>query len=127
MSLLNLRKKNNETKTTPKKETVKKSVAVVATTKTAHVPRSHVLVRPHITEKAAASAEKGIYVFQVAMDANKLEIAAAVALAYKVTPVKVTIAAIPRKLITVKGKVGFRKGGKKAYVYLKKGEKIEIA
>ena len=126
MSLLNLRKKNTETKATPKKEAAKKSVAVVATAKVASVLRPHILVRPHVTEKASTSTEKGVYVFQVAMNANKREIAQAVAVAYKVTPVRVTTVAIPRKLITVKGKIGFRKGGKKAYVYLKKGEKIEI-
>lgn len=126
MSLLNLRKKNTETKVAPKKEEAKRSVAVVTSAKTAHVARAHILVRPHITEKASASAEKGVYVFRVAMDANKREVAQAVALAYKVTPIKVTMMAIPRKRITVKGRVGFRKGGKKAHVYLKKGEKIEI-
>lgn len=126
MSLLNLRKKNTDAKTSSKNEVVKGGAPMVATPKTPHAFRAHILVRPHITEKASASAEKGVYVFRVAMDANKHEVAQAVALAYKVTPVKVTMTAIPRKRITVKGRVGFRKGGKKAHVYLKKGEKIEI-
>ncbi len=125
MSLLNLRKKNTETKATPQKETAKK-VAVVTASKTTRTVRPHTIIRPHVTEKASASAEKGVYVFDVALRANKREIAQTVAALYKVTPVKVTIVAIPKKRITVKGRIGFRKGGKKAYVYLKKGEKIEL-
>ena len=95
-------------------------------TKTVQSSHPGVLVRPHITEKASASAEKGAYVFQVATGANKRDIAKAVATMYKVHPMKVTIVAIPKKSITVKGRPGFRKGGKKAYVYLTKGEKIEL-
>ncbi len=125
MSLLNLRKKKTETTPAPPKETTKKAVATTGT-KTVQVSHPGVLVRPHITEKASASSEKGAYVFQVATDANKRDIAKAVATMYKVHPVKVTIVAIPKKSITVKGRPGFRKGGKKAYVFLKKGEKIEI-
>ncbi len=125
MSLLNLRKKKTETTPAPKKETTKKAVATTGV-KVVHVSHPGVLVRPHITEKASASAEKGAYVFQVATSANKRDIAKAVSGMYKVNPVKVTIVAIPKKSIMVKGRPGFRKGGKKAYVYLAKGEKIEL-
>ncbi|MDO8594765.1 MAG: 50S ribosomal protein L23 [bacterium] len=88
--------------------------------------RPDVLVRPHVTEKASASAEKGVYVFQVALNATKREIMQAVAAFYKVTPTKVTIVTMPVRRITVKGRIGIRAAGKKAYVFLKKGEKIEI-
>ncbi len=125
MSLLNLRKKNIETSVAPKKEVTKKVVTTTGA-KALHASSPGVLVRPHITEKASASAEKGAYVFHVAMHANKRDIAKSVATFYKVNPVKVTIVAIPKKKITVKGRPGFRKGGKKAYVFLKEGEKIEI-
>ena len=87
---------------------------------------SDVLRRPRITEKAAASAERGVYVFEVSPAANKRDIFRAVQELYKVTPAKVTVATIPAKRITVKGRTGLRKGGKKAHVYLKKGEKIEL-
>ncbi|MDO8619816.1 MAG: 50S ribosomal protein L23 [bacterium] len=126
MSLLNLGKKNTAVKPAPKKERAGKVVATLGVKHVSGKMNPGVLVRPHITEKAAASAEKGVYVFNVSLHANKLEIARAVALFYKVNPIKVTIVAIPKKRITVKGRPGFRKGGKKAYVFLKKGEKIEL-
>lgn len=127
MSFLNLRKKNIETKAAPQKAVaVKKlSVAESAAHKTPRNVRPEVLRRPHITEKAAGGAERGVYVFEVSTTSNKREIAEAVSLFYKVTPVKVRMVAIPSKRITVKGRIGVRKGGKKAYVYLKPGQKIE--
>ena len=123
MSLLNLLKTKKEA---PKP--IPKRLAVVAGAKK-DAPKSarpDVLRRPHITEKAAAGNEKGVYVFEGATNATKREIAHAVGLMYKVNPVKVTIVPIPRKRITVKGRIGIRAGGKKAYVYLTKGEKIEL-
>jgi len=80
-------------------------------------------------------AEKGAYVFNVAPFASKAEVAAAVREVYKVAPRKVTLARIPRKQVltrTGKGKVsgnrvGKTAGGKKAYVFLKSGDKIELA
>lgn len=132
MSLLNLRKKNIETKAAPKKEGTK--LAVSGKTNTASsgafpsssTTTAYILIRPRITEKAAASAEKGAYVFEVAKNATKRDIAQAVRAFYKVNPTKVTIVAIPPKKVIVKGRRGIRSGGKKAYVFLKKGEKIEV-
>lgn len=131
MSFLNLRKTKKEStepakKLVLKEAVVKKSVTAESsahTTKEANNPE--VLRRPRITEKASASAERGIYVFEVATTANKREIAEAVRHFYKVTPTKVTVVTIPAKRITVKGRPGVRKGGKKAYVYLKHGQKID--
>lgn len=116
-----------KTKTEASKPVPKKTAVVAGakkdTPKSAH---PDVLRRPRITEKAASGHDKGVYVFEVATNATKREIAQAVGLMYKVHPVKVTIVPIPRKHITVKGIVGTRSGGKKAYVYLTKGEKIEL-
>lgn len=68
------------------------------------------MIKPRITEKAAIAADKAnAYVFDVSRDANKRSIALAIKAKYKVTPIKVNVAK-----------------GKKAYVYLKKGDKIEI-
>lgn len=74
-------------------------------------------------------AEKGIYVFNVNVDANKNEIATAVAELYKVTPRAVRVVTIPRKIVATRGtnRKGKTAGGKKAYVYLKAGDKIELA
>lgn len=86
-----------------------------------------VLLRPRITEKAAIAADKNnVYVFEVVKTANKDSIAASVKAQYKVTPVKVRVANIPAKKVFVRGKRGVKSGGKKAYVYLKKGDKIEL-
>ena len=81
------------------------------------------------TEKAAYMAESGCYVFNVSRDANKAQIAWAVQELFKVTPRKVTVAALQRKSRQTRGtnRKGTSAGGKKAYVFLKKGDKIELA
>jgi large subunit ribosomal protein L23 len=88
-----------------------------------------ILINPRITEKGAYLAESGCYVFNVAKEANKFEIAHAVRTIYKVTPRAIRIAKVPRKETNVRGsnRKGMTAGGKKAYVYLKKGEKIELS
>ena len=85
-----------------------------------------IIKKPRITEKAAFNAEKNVYVFNVSSDANKTEIKKAFFKLYKVKPVKVNILAIPRKKVFVRGKEGVIGGGKKALVYLKKEDKVEI-
>ncbi|KKT75365.1 MAG: 50S ribosomal protein L23 [Parcubacteria group bacterium GW2011_GWB1_44_7] len=84
------------------------------------------IIRPRVTEKATTVAENGVHVFEVEKDANKKEIAVAFKNLYKVSPIKINVAKTPRKQVFIRGKKGFKAGGKKAYVYLKKGEKIEI-
>ena len=71
-------------------------------------------------------ADKGVYVFEVSEHANKKSIKASVRAAYGVTPVRVSVARIPSKRVFIRGKRGVKSGGKKAYVYLKKGDKIEL-
>lgn len=86
-----------------------------------------ILISPRITEKAVISSDKsGVYVFNVTSIANKPLIAKAIKEAYKVTPVKVRIATLPKERTFRRGKKGTTGGGKKAYVYLKKGDKIEV-
>jgi ribosomal protein L23 len=89
---------------------------------------AHILIAPRITEKGAYLSEKGVYVFNVAVDANKQTIMAAVKKIYKVTPRKVTVVTIPRKVVATRGtnRKGASSEGKKAYVFLKKGDTIEI-
>ena len=84
-----------------------------------------VLLRPRITEKATFIAEFGAYVFDVATGANKREIAEAVRAVYSVSPAHVRVLAVAEKKKMVRGRPGRRPGGKKAYVFLTKGEKIE--
>lgn len=89
-------------------------------------PKS-VLLKPRITEKAALGADtSNVYVFNVEKFATKKSISASIRDTYKVTPVKVRVTAVPSRSVYVRGKYGIKSGGKKAYVYLKKGDKIEI-
>lgn len=87
---------------------------------------SSILVKPHITEKATRTAESSVFVFQVPQDTTKTVIVKAFVEKYKQNPVKVAIVRIPAKKVVVRGKRGVKAGYKKAYIYLKKGSKIEI-
>lgn len=90
---------------------------------------SHILRSPRITEKATIASSNGVYVFDVAVRATKRDVLQAVAKYYKVQPKMVRIVSIPEKMVRNPrtGKTGIKQGGKKAYVYLKKGETITIA
>jgi large subunit ribosomal protein L23 len=88
---------------------------------------SHIIKIPRITEKGAISAEHNAYVFNVMPAATKYQIAKAVEEIYKVKPVKVNVVNIPSKKTFTKGKRGTKGGGRKAYVYLKKGDQIQVA
>lgn len=87
-----------------------------------------VLQAPHISEKAAASAEAGNQVvFRVAVDATKLEIRKAVEQLFKVKVIGI-------QTLNVKGKVKRNRFGlvkkpswKKAYVRLEQGQDIDFA
>lgn len=86
---------------------------------------AEVLLRPRITEKANFAAEKNVHVFEISSLADKKSVSEAVKTYYKVTPIKVRIVRNPSKKVFVRGKKGVKGGVKKAYVYLKKGDKIE--
>ncbi len=103
--------------------------AVVAKTTEAKLDiknRAGAIVGPRITEKATAMAETGTYVFEIRKDANKKSVAQAVFEIYKVKPVAVRIGRSPAKNVFIRGRAGVKQGVKKAYVVLKKGDKIEF-
>jgi large subunit ribosomal protein L23 len=114
----------------PKKE-APKTADVAAEPKVSGIAQTyaHLLHNPRITEKASAAMEGFVYVFDVASSANKRQVKAAVESVYKVKPRKVAIvntkAKIVRNMRT--GQKGMKGGGKKAYVYLQKGETITVA
>lgn len=85
-----------------------------------------VLLSPRITEKAALAGEHNVYVFNVMVDANKNEIKKAVKTMYNVTPEQVNIVQIPARTTFRRGRKGKTAQGKKAYVYLKKGDSITL-
>jgi large subunit ribosomal protein L23 len=92
------------------------------------IKKKSVILKPRITEKAAIGADKSnVYVFNVAKDSTKKSISSSIVETYKVTPTKVRVASVPSKNVFVRGKWGVKSGGKKAYVYLKKGDKIALA
>lgn len=93
-----------------------------------HKSTGSILLSPRITEKGALLSEQGAYVFNVSPRANKLEIAKAVEEIYKVKPRQVRVVSILSKIVRTRGinRLGKTTGGKKAYVYLKKGDKIEF-
>lgn len=87
---------------------------------------SAVIKHPRVTEKGTVLSETtNAYVFDVAAHANKHQIAEAVKALYGVTAEKVRTIPVPYKTRFVRGKWGTTGGGKKAVVYLKKGDKIE--
>jgi large subunit ribosomal protein L23 len=85
-----------------------------------------IIKNPRITEKASFAAEQNVYTFDISASANKTEIKKAVFALYKVHPTKVNVLSIPKKKTMSKGVAGNRGGGRKAFVYLKKGDKIEF-
>lgn len=80
-----------------------------------------------VTEKSAKGSMIGAYTFNIPNNVNKIEVAKAIKIIYGVTPIKVAITKRMKKVKLIRGKVGTKAGGKKAVVYLKKGDKIEFA
>jgi len=83
-----------------------------------------------VTEKSTMLTERDgskAYTFEIDRRSNKVEVFNAVKKLFGVTPIKVAITMNPRKAVVVRGKAGFSGGVKKAVVYLKKGDNIEMA
>mgnify|MGYP001305499023 CR=1 FL=1 len=90
-------------------------------------PTAHdIIIRPIITEKSTLLSEKSKYVFEVAKSATKIDIARAVAQAFKVTVVSVNTVSVPGKLKRMGKGQGYSTSWKKAIVTLKAGERIPI-
>lgn len=86
-----------------------------------------IILAPHITEKGAVVVATGnAYVFRIHDRADKKLVAQAVKSVYGVTPVRVNIVRNPGKKVTIRGRQGMRNARSKAYVFLKKGDKIEF-
>ena len=85
-----------------------------------------ILLNPRVTEKSSDKTEENIYVFDIDPRANKVQVKKAVKNIYKVDAVKVNIAKVPSKNVISRGRKGVKTGGKKAFVYLKEGDNIEM-
>lgn len=85
-----------------------------------------VLVRPLVTEKASVMNSLNKYFFEVAKEANKIEIARAIQAVYEVNPISVNIVRMQGKRVRRGRTMGKRKDWKKAIITLKKGESIKV-
>lgn len=87
----------------------------------------HVVLRPLVTEKATTLKDEHNQVsFQVAMDANKVEVRHAVETIFKVKVTRVRTQVVFGKEKRMGRYVGRRPSWKKAVVTLGEGSKIEL-
>ena len=115
-------------KKTENKEVKKVSVKspAISGARTISISAAQVIIRPHITEKSGMLSQSGVYTFEVVKGASSRQIAEAVEAMYKVVPVRVSVTTIRSKKRNLRGIPGRTASGKKAYVYLKKGDTIEF-
>jgi len=81
-----------------------------------------------ITEKSVKQGDRNVYTFNVRRDATKFQVRDAVKAIYNVTPVKVNIVN-KKPAIRLSGSKNRNvkvSGAKKAYVYLKEGDTINL-
>lgn len=116
-----------------KKKETKKSVEkapVVDVSKALPTDRdiSSIIVRPRITEKSVSMSEQNVYTFTVKRSANKFDVRDAIKALYNVTPVKINIVnkKPASRLVGSRNRMKHVAGVKKAYVYLKKGDTINL-
>lgn len=108
----------------------KKKTGSKATATPKDSPRelSRTIVRPVVTEKAAKLGDQNVYAFFVAKSATKRDVSEAVQKLWKVVPVKINIVnKAPRQVFNrAKNRLSGAPGAKKAYVHLKKGDRIDL-
>ena len=85
-----------------------------------------IIIRPIVTEKSSSLMEMNKYTFEVARDANKIEIAQAVEAIFNVKVTKVNTINVKAKPKRMGYHKGFTRTWKKAMVTLADGDKIEI-
>ena len=86
---------------------------------------SYDIKRPIITEKSALLAEKAVYTFEVAKDANKVEIKKAIEEIFEVKVVAIRTVNVHRKPKRMSRYEGFKSAYKKAIVRLEPGQTIK--
>jgi len=112
-----------------KKESAEKAPKVdVSTAQSTDRNLSSVIVHPRVTEKAVGLSEQNVYTFVVKRSATKFDVRDAVKALYKVTPVKINIVnkKPAQRLVGSRNRMKQVPGVKKAYVYLKKGDTINL-
>ena len=89
---------------------------------------SEVIVKPVLTEKSVRQQSEGVWTFLVRPEATKGQIAEAVKKFFGVEPLKVRVAMVkPKTRFLWRYRRTVKKGKKlkKAWIYLKPGEKIK--
>ncbi|MHB1103115.1 MAG: 50S ribosomal protein L23 [Devosia sp.] len=86
-----------------------------------------VIRNPVVTEKSTMASEHGQVVFDVAMDATKPEIKAAVEALFSVKVKAINTLVRKGKVKRFRGKIGVRNDVKKAIVTLVDGQSIDIS
>ena len=85
------------------------------------------VIHPIITEKATSLSENNKVLFKVRDDASKKTIKKNIEKIFKVNVIKVNTITKKSKSKIIRGKIGYKKGYKKALVTLKKGQSIDLA
>ncbi|OGT46709.1 MAG: 50S ribosomal protein L23 [Gammaproteobacteria bacterium RIFCSPHIGHO2_12_FULL_41_20] len=87
-----------------------------------------IIYSPYTSEKAATGAEKRReYAFKVAPDAKKPEIKGAIEFLFNTKVESVTVVTVKQKIKAFRGRVGRKKGWKKAYVTLCADQKLDFS
>ena len=94
--------------------------------KSAHGDAYKIIMKPLVTEKVSDLGALNKYVFAVAKNANKIEVAKAIKEVYGIKPVGVNVIRMSGKKARYGRISGRRKDWKKAIVTLPKGETIKI-
>ena len=87
------------------------------------------IIRPVVSEKSTVLGDQGKYIFEVAPDANKIQIKRAVEEAFankKVQVSDVNILHVPGKVRRRGRSVGKTRSWKKAIVTLKAGQRLDL-
>ena len=85
-----------------------------------------VIIRPVITEHSYDAMENNVYTFEVAKDANKIEIRQAIEAIFDVKVTKVNTLNVKPKPKRVRYQKGLTRSWKKAMVTLAEGDEIAI-
>jgi large subunit ribosomal protein L23 len=113
-------KKSAEKKQAPAGETI------VGKTSGGQEHADRMLLKPHVSEKAARLADRGIYVFDVTLGAEKIAIKKAVEALYGVQVKKVRMIRGIGKPVRRGRKLSRRSSWKKALVEVKSGQTIDL-
>ena len=85
------------------------------------------IISPLVTEKSTNLSEQNKIIFKVNVNANKKNIKTNIEKIFKVNVIKINTITNKHKTKMVRGKLGKKRGFKKALVTLKKGQSIDLS